>query len=159
MHCTDQLCCIFRCFSGCHNKKLGWFQFNLPKNEQWGQNLPIWPLSLITIGSQCSGLYSVLSVWNLWHIWFMYDCMVQSTYIYGIYGTYIGWHNGGQRYKRAIRRPLPPWGAPCQEWQLSARAERGKPMSVTSSWHLVNFIHIRLSASQVQCIELVKQTM
>ena len=80
----------------------------------------------------------------------MYDCMVQSTYIYGIYGTYIGWHNGGQRYKRAIRRPLPPWGAPCQGWQLSARAERGKPMSVTSSWHLVNFIHIRLSASQVQ---------
>ena len=33
MHCTGQLCCIFRCFSGCHNKKLGWFQFNLPKNE------------------------------------------------------------------------------------------------------------------------------
>ena len=92
MHCTDQLCCIFRCFSGCHNKKLGWFQFNLPKNEQWGQNLPIWPLSLITIGSQCSGLYSVLLAYAIYGIWCMLDCMEHSIcYLWHIYWLTQWW--------------------------------------------------------------------
>ena len=53
----------------------------------------------------------------------------------------------GQRNKQLLDAPT-PWGALGVRGEQLSDWGRGEPMSVTSSWHLVNFMHISSYGSQ-----------